>query len=45
MLIRVPEAKTVKGIARGIGKVIRNMKVGNVEVYVTADDELALYSK
>jgi hypothetical protein len=44
-LVRVPEGKTVKGIARGIGKVIKNMKLGNVEVYVTTDDEVALYRK
>ncbi len=44
-LVRVPEGKTVKGIARGIGKVIKSMKLGNVEVYVTTDDEVALYRK
>jgi hypothetical protein len=44
-LVRVPEGKTVKGIARGIGKVIKNMKISNVEVYVTTDDEVALYKK
>ncbi len=42
---RVPEGKTVKGIARGIGKVIKNMKLKNIEVYVTTDDEVALYRK
>ncbi len=44
-LVIVPEGKTVKGIARGIGKVIKSMKLGNVEVYVTTDDEVALYRK
>ena len=44
-LIRVPEGKTVKGIARGIGKVIKRMRPGNFEVYVTTDDEVALYRK
>lgn len=42
-LVRVPEGKTVKGIARGVGKVIKNMKLSNIEVYVTTDDEVALY--
>ncbi len=44
-LIRVPEGKTVKGIARGIGKVIKKMRLGNFEVYITTDDEVALYRK
>jgi len=44
-LVQVPEGKTVKGIARGIGKVIKKMKLTNVEVYVTTDDEVALYRK
>jgi len=44
-LVRVPEGKTVKGIARGIGKVIKNMKLNNIQVYVTTDDEVALYRK
>ena len=44
-LVRVPEGKTVKGIARGMGKVIKSMKLGNIEVYVTTDDEVALYRK
>jgi len=44
-LVRVLEGKTVKGIARGIGKVIKSMKLGNVEVYVTTDDEVARYRK
>jgi len=44
-LIQVPEGKTVKGIARGIGKVLKRMKLNNIEVYVTTDDEVALYRK
>jgi len=44
-LVQVPEGKTVKGIARGIGKVLKRMKIGNIEAYVTTDDELALYRK
>jgi len=44
-LIQVPEGKTVKGIARGVGKVMKNMKLNNIEVYVTTDDEVALYRK
>ena len=44
-LVQVPEGKTVKGIARGIGKVLKRMKLGNIEAYVTTDDELALYRK
>ncbi len=45
VLVRVPEGKTVKGMARGIGKVVKNMKLHNIEVYVTTDDEVALYRK
>lgn len=41
-IVRVPEGKTVKGMARGIGKVIKNMKLNNIEVYITTDDEIAL---
>jgi len=44
-LVQVPEGKTVKGIARGIGKVLKRMKLGNIEAYVTTDDELALHRK
>ena len=44
-LVQVPEGKTVKGIARGIGKVLKKMKLNNIEVYVTTDDEVALYRK
>lgn len=44
-LCRIPERKTVKGIARSIGKVLKRMKLNNVEVYVTSDDELAFYRK
>lgn len=44
-LVQVPEGKTVKGIARGIGKVIKNMRLRKIEVYVTTDDEVALYRK
>lgn len=44
-LVQVPEGKTVKGIARGIGKVIKKMKLTDVEVYITTDDEVALYRK
>jgi len=44
-LVQVPEGKTVKGIARGIGKVIKKMKLAKIEVYVTTDDEVALYRK
>lgn len=44
-LVQVPQGKTVKGIARGIGKVLKNMKLNNIEVYVTTNDEVALYRK
>ncbi|MGD8507065.1 MAG: hypothetical protein PVF15_10440 [Candidatus Bathyarchaeota archaeon] len=44
-LVLVPQGKTVKGIARGVGRVIKNMKLRNMEVYVTTDDEVALYRK
>ncbi len=44
-LVSVPQGKTVKGIARGIGRVIKNMKLNNVEVYITTEDEVALYRK
>jgi hypothetical protein len=44
-LVQVPEGKTVKGVARGIGKVVKRMKLNNIEVYVNTDDELALYRK
>lgn len=44
-LVQIPEGKTVKGIARGIGKVLKNMKLSKIEVYVTTDDEVALYRK
>ena len=44
-LVQVPEGKTVKGIARGIGKVLKNIKLSNIEIYVTTDDEVALYRK
>ena len=44
-LVQVPEGKTVKGIVRGIGKVIKNMKLNKIEVYITTDDEVALYRK
>jgi hypothetical protein len=42
-LCRIPEGKTVKGIARSIGKVLKRSKLDNIEVYVTSDDELAFY--
>ena len=44
-LVQIPEGKTAKGIARGIGKVIKNMKLSKIDVYVTTDDEVALYRK
>ncbi len=44
-LVQIPNGKTVKGIARGIGKVIKNMKLSNIEVYITTNDEVALYRK
>lgn len=44
-LVRVPEGKTVKGIASGIGRVIKNMKLTEIEVYTTTTDEIALYKK
>jgi intergrase/recombinase len=44
-LLQVPEGKTVEGVARSIDKVIKKMKLTNVEVYVTTDDEVALYRK
>lgn len=44
-LVQVPQRKTVKGIARGIGKVVKNMKLNNIEVYITTNDEVALYRK
>lgn len=44
-LVLVPQGKSVKGIARGIGRVIKNLKLRNMEVYVTTDDEVALYRK
>jgi hypothetical protein len=44
-LIRVPQGMTVKGLARGIGKVMKRMRLGNFEVYVTMDDEVAIYRK
>jgi hypothetical protein len=44
-LCRIPEGKTVKGIVRSIGKVLKRSKLNNIEVYVTSDDELAFYRK
>jgi hypothetical protein len=44
-LCRIPEGKTMKGIARSIGKVLKRLKLKNIEVYVTSDDELAFYRK
>jgi len=32
-------------MVRGIGKVMKNMKLNNIEVYITTDDEIALYRK
>ncbi len=44
-LVRIPQGKTVKGMVRGLGKVMKNMKLNNIEVYITTDDEIALYRK
>jgi hypothetical protein len=42
-LCRIPEGKTVKGIARSVGKEIKKLKFKKIEVYFTSNDELAFY--
>jgi hypothetical protein len=44
-LCRIPDGKNVNGIARSIGKVLKRMKLSHIQVYVTSDDEVALYRK
>jgi hypothetical protein len=44
-LVRIPKGKTVKGVASGISRVIKNMELSKIEVYVTTTGEIALYKK
>lgn len=42
-LVHIPKGKTRKGVAHGITREIKRMKLAELKVYVTADNHVAIY--